>query len=246
MDESASPEAAPAPATSPPRHERLTALIEVLLCSGLPTQLALGALLLGIGLAPGNGALTVPYVLALSLLDTALVTALILLFLGARRERPREVFLGARPPLAEALAGVPLGLMALVLAAVILVTLHELAPWLRTYEQNPLQELIRTPSDVALFSVVVVVAGGVREELQRAFLLTRFAQYLGGPTTGAVATSLAFGAGHYVQGADAAIATGVLGLFWAVVYLRRGSAVAPMVSHSLFNLMQLAQLAVSR
>jgi membrane protease YdiL (CAAX protease family) len=50
--------------------------------------------------------------------------------------------------------------------------------------------------------------------------------------------------GHYLQGADAMIATGLLGAFWAVVYLRRGSVAAPIVSHSGFNLLQLLQLLV--
>jgi membrane protease YdiL (CAAX protease family) len=44
-----------------------------------------------------------------------------------------------------------------------------------------------------------------------------------------------------LQGADAAIATGVLGVFWGIVYLRRRSVVAPVVSHSGFNLLQIAQ-----
>lgn len=226
------------------RSVRLTALLEVLLCSGLPTQLALGALLVILGAAPSDGRLTVSYVVVLSLLDTALVLGLILLFLGAHRERPRTVFLGNRPVGSEALAGLPLGLMALVLAAIALTALRELAPWLRTYEQNPLQELIRTPTDAALFGLVVVVAGGIREEVQRAFLLTRFERHLGGGTLGVIATSLAFGAGHYLQGADAAVATGLLGAFWAVIYLARRSAVAPIVSHSCFNLVQLVQLVV--
>jgi membrane protease YdiL (CAAX protease family) len=89
--------------------------------------------------------------------------------------------------------------------------------------------------------VVVVIAGGVREELQRAFLLRRFERWLGGRGVGIVVTSTAFGAGHWIQGADAAVATGLLGAFWAIVYLRRQSSVAPVVSHSGFNLLQLAQ-----
>jgi membrane protease YdiL (CAAX protease family) len=56
-----------------------------------------------------------------------------------------------------------------------------------------------------------------------------------------VVASVLFGAGHLIQGADAAIATGILGAFWGVVYLRRRSVAAPVVSHSGFNLLQLAQ-----
>jgi membrane protease YdiL (CAAX protease family) len=90
--------------------------------------------------------------------------------------------------------------------------------------------------------LVVLVAGGIREEIQRAFLLHRFEEYLGGGTAGVLVTSAAFGAGHLLQGADAAIATGLLGAFWGAVYLRRRSAVAPMVSHAGFDLLQIAQV----
>ena len=35
-----------------------------------------------------------------------------------------------------------------------------------------------------MLGVIAVLAGGVREELQRAFLLRRFEQHLGGPIVG--------------------------------------------------------------
>ena len=72
-------------------------------------------------------------------------------------------------------------------------------------------------------------------------------QAIGLPTTmalfsfiGVAVTSAAFGAGHLLQGVDAALATGLLGAFWGVVYLRRRSALAPMVSHAGFDLVQIA------
>jgi membrane protease YdiL (CAAX protease family) len=45
---------------------------------------------------------------------------------------------------------------------------------------------------------------------------------------------------------DASIATGLLGAFWGVVYLRRRSAVAPIVSHSGFDLIQIVQFLLVR
>ena len=53
-----------------------------------------------------------------------------------------------------------------------------------------------------MFLFVVIVAGGVREELQRAFLLHRFRCDLGQPWMGVFITSLAFGMGHTLQGWD--------------------------------------------
>jgi membrane protease YdiL (CAAX protease family) len=128
----------------------------------------------------------------------------------------------------------------------VLITVQRVAPALHTVPRNPLQELLRSPRDASLFALVVVVAGGVREEIQRAFLLHRFERWLGGGVVGVIVTSAAFGAGHGLQGVDAAIATSLLGAFWGVVYLRRRSCVAPMVSHSGFDLVQIVQFLVVR
>ena len=106
--------------------------------------------------------------------------------------------------------------------------------------------MIRTTRDAGLFSVVAIVAGGLREEVQRAFVLRRFSTHLGGPGVGLAVTSLAFGAGHLVQGFDAAVATSLLGFAWGLMYLRRRSAVAPIVSHAAYNGTQVLQLMLLR
>ena len=223
-------------------------MIEILLCSDYPTQVALAGTFAALGVRPQNGgSLSLTYVAGISLLDTLLLTGLIVFFLRARGDRPREVFFGDRPIVHELRAGVPLLFVAFGIALVILLAIQALAPWLHTVPHNPLQDLVKTPVDAAIFAVVLVVAGGVREEVQRAFLLRRFERWLGGPKVGLVVTSVAFGAGHYIQGADAAVATGVLGAFWGVVYLRRRSIAAPVVSHAGFNLVQVMQyLALAR
>jgi membrane protease YdiL (CAAX protease family) len=141
--------------------------------------------------------------------------------------------------------GVPLTVVAIGIAAGTLLTLQYVAPSLHTVERNPLQGLLQSQRDVGLLALVVVIAGGVREELQRAFQLHRFELWLGGGGVGVAVTSVAFGGGHLVQGHDAAIATGVLGAFWGVVYLRRRSAVAAIVSHAGFNLLQIVQFLTS-
>ncbi len=231
---------------SPPLAARAAALLEVILCSDYPTQLALAATFSAFGRHPFDAAghLSASYVAALSLADTAVLLALIVFFLRTHGESPRALLLGGRPVGREALAGVPLVFAALVIGAAVLIAIQRFAPSLHTVPHNPLQDLIRTRRDMWMFAIVVVGAGGVREEIQRAFLLHRFETMLGGNLVGGVATSLAFGAGHLVQGADAAIATGTLGAFWAIVYLRRRSVGAPIVSHSGFNLLQIVQFGV--
>ncbi len=93
--------------------------------------------------------------------------------------------------------------------------------------------------------MLVIVAGGIREELQRAFLLHRFEQHLGGARVGVVVLSTAFGLGHYVQGWDAVVTTGVLGAFWAVLFLDRRSSIAPVVSHAGFNSLEILRVVIA-
>ena len=221
---------------------RVVAAIEVVLCSDFLTQIALAGTLKAFGYsAQVNGHLSTGYVVALSLGDAVLLMALILLMLYAHGESPRDVFLGQRPVAPEIVFGIPLILVALGIALAVLVAVQQFAPSLHTVPQNPLQDLLRSPRDAWLFALVVLVAGGIREEIQRAFLLHRFSVWLGGPAVGVVVTSAAFGAGHFLQGVDASIATGLLGAFWGVIYLRRRSCVAPMVSHAGFDLVQVLQ-----
>lgn len=230
----------PAPATSADLRSRSIALLEILICSDYPTQFALAATFAAFGFTPAaSGSLSLTYIVALSLIDTVFLVGLILMFLQAHGESARELFFGRRPAGVEARLGVALILVALLIAAATMLTIQQLAPSLHNVERNPLQDMLRTPAQTALFALVVVIAGGVREELQRAFILRRFEQQLGGPGVGVIVASIAFGAGHYVQGADATVATALLGAFWAIVYLRRRSVVAPMVSHSGFNLIEI-------
>jgi membrane protease YdiL (CAAX protease family) len=226
-----------------PAIGRIIAFFEVLLCSDYPTQFAVGATLSAFGLRPltAAGVLSLRYIVALSLIDTALLVGLVVFFLRSHGERVRPVILGVRSRWREAELGLSLTMGAFVIAMAVIGVLRLLAPSLHNLERNPLQELIRNPRDAALFALVVVVAGGIREEVQRAFILHRFTVWLGGPTTGLVVSSVAFGLGHVLQGNDVAIATGLLGLYWGAVYVRRRSAIGPMVSHAGFNLIELFQ-----
>ena len=248
--EEPSPSPEPQDPDRPPSaiNHRIVAILEVLICSDYPTQLALGATFGAFGYGPfiADGALRVSYVVGISLADSALLIGLVLLFLYAHGERPRDVIVGHRPILGEILYGMPLIVVAIGIAVVVLLTIQHAAPSLHTVEKNPLQSLLTSPRDAWLFAFVVLVAGGVREEIQRAFLLHRFDQWLGGGRVGVIVTSVAFGAGHLLQGVDASIATGLLGAFWGVVYLRRRSAVAPIVSHSGFDLIQIVQFLFTR
>jgi membrane protease YdiL (CAAX protease family) len=225
------------PVPPPPPRRTWPTWIEIVLCSSYPTQLFLGQLLVLAGIRPqtADGSLSPTFVFVLSLTDTVLLLTLIVWLLKRRGERPLTVFFGDRPPLREIAAGIASLPVVLGLVIVLTVVIRRLVPALHNVPENPLEGMIGTGASKWLFLFVVIVAGGVREELQRAFLLHRFRGDFGQPWLGLVITSIAFGMGHTLQGLDAAIITGALGATWGVMYLTRGSALASMVSHSLFN-----------
>jgi membrane protease YdiL (CAAX protease family) len=235
----------PAPAAPAP-IERAAAAFEVLLCSGFPTQLVVIAGLALAGLHPRTpgGQLSAPFVFALTLLDTVLVVGLILLFLRARGESIREQLFAWRPPGREVLFGLALIPASFFVVVGVLVLVQLVAPSLRNVPHNPLADLVKTRTDAILFAFVVMIAGGVREEIQRGFILRRFEQYLGGGVAGLVVFSVLFGLGHIDQGRDVALATAVLGAFWGAIFLVRRTVLGPMIGHAGFNLAQVAKFVV--
>ena len=241
-------EPVPEPAYIPVRRrvlplERLGALVEIIICSGFPTQILLIMVLRGFGIRMmlDEGRLSPPFVFTVSLLDAALVVALVLIFLRAHHESARAVLFGQGRFLREALIGLAMLPVVFLLVTMVLVVILEFAPHLHNVARNPLEDMLRTRSDAVIFAVVVMIAGGVREEVQRGFIAHRCGQYLGGALRGVAVYSIFFGLGHYEQGYDAMIATSVLGLIWGLLYVTRRSIVAPMVSHAGFNFAQLVK-----
>ena len=225
---------------------RLRAALQVLLCSGIPTQMLLIQVLAAFGHQPflDGGRLNITWIVAVSIADTALLVSLVLLLLHVEGESPREVFLGHRHPLREIPLGLATVIPLLLITAALIHGVRELAPWLHNVPVNPFAQLLDSPANAWLFAVVALIGGGVREEIQRAFLLTRFEQHLGGATVGLVVTSIAFGLGHVIQGLEAGIATGTLGLAWGAMYLWRRSALAPIASHAGFNALEIVRYLV--
>ena len=219
----------------------MCAILEIIICSGFPTQLLLIAVLSGLGMRmqAAGGGFNPQFVFTVAMLDAVLVIGLVVMLLRAHHESVRDVLLGRVRLLAEALLGVAMIPLVFFVVLIVLAVVLTYAPQLHNVARNPLEDMLRNRTDAAIFAVVVMVAGGVREEVQRGFIVHRFGQYLGGGLAGVLFYSVIFGLGHYEQGYDAAIATSVLGAIWGLVYLARGSIVAPVVSHAGFNLAQI-------
>jgi membrane protease YdiL (CAAX protease family) len=228
--------------------ERLAALLEVILCSGFPTQLLVIAVVRGFGVPPltPDGLLVPRFVILVSLIDAFLVIGLIVMLLKAHRESVRDVLIGRGRMLKEVALGLVLIPFVFVLVAIVLGVVLHYFPVLRNVPTNPLEGLLKTRHDAIVFAFVAMFSGGVREEVQRGFIVHRFEGFLGGGLIGVAVYSVLFGLGHFEQGWDATIATGCLGAIWGLVYWKRRSIIAPVVSHAGFNLAQIIKAMLLR
>lgn len=227
--------------TAPAPIPRTRAVAEAFLCSSYPTQFLAAMLLAAVGVRSGRGGgLDLTFVIAVSVLDAGLVVGLITYFLHREGESLWRLMVGTRSILREAAIGVALVIPVTLGVAAVVLGVRAVWPSLHNVSVNPLTAFMTTPRLAILFAVVVVFAGGVREELQRAFQLHRLTPTVMPPALALLVTSLAFGLGHTVQGRDVAVATFVLGALWGAMWLRRRSLVAAAVCHALFNLGQVA------
>jgi membrane protease YdiL (CAAX protease family) len=223
--------------------DRLFALLQAIAVCGIPTQVVVAAFLIyGAGQWPyGADGLSLEFIATVSFLDTALVAILIRIFLMASGEHSRDVYLGQRRPLGEIWRGLALVPVSFLLVVGLVSAVRAIAPGLHNVKVSPLEAFMGNPLDTAIFAVVAILAGGVREELQRGFILHRFGQRLGGMWVGNLIFGLAFGLLHVDQGWDVALVIGLLGLAWGAFYIRRGSILVSMANHAGFNAAQVLQ-----
>ena len=97
-----------------------------------------------------------------------------------------------------------------------------------------IMSFFKEPANLLAWLPIGIFGGGVVEELQRIFIFTRFQKWLGRPglILGIVLSSVMFGLGHRYQGLGIAISTAVSGVLFALVYLRRRSALEPITAHA--------------
>jgi CAAX protease family protein len=97
-----------------------------------------------------------------------------------------------------------------------------------------IMSFFKEPGNLLAWLPIGIFGGGVVEELQRIFIFTRFEKWLGRPglILGIVLSSVMFGLGHRYQGLGIAISTAVSGVIFALVYLRRRSALEPITAHA--------------
>jgi membrane protease YdiL (CAAX protease family) len=168
------------------------------------------------------------------MLQQCVMVALIMLILALGSTAPADI--GLRSPSAIHLA------MTIVLVVAIVIS----GLFFRLRGDGMVRRMLKmasgilpaTPKERALFAAVSVGAG-ISEELEfRGFLILYLARYLpsAGPLWLVALSSGIFGFAHLFQGWRGVLATGVLGGFFALLYLHTESLVVPMIIHAAVDL----------
>jgi membrane protease YdiL (CAAX protease family) len=145
--------------------------------------------------------------------------------LGLRQEQLKRSFV----------TGIPFGVGILVVCNVLIPTLTR--GWFPGPEASPIGNWFQSLRAIPAWIFLGLIAGGLTEEAERAFVLTRFERTFGraGLIVAIVLSSVMFGLGHLYQGNAAAFSLGVGGVLFALVYLRRRSCWEAVVAHGTFD-----------
>lgn len=97
--------------------------------------------------------------------------------------------------------------------------------------KTPLPLLAHGTWEMVLAAVLVVVVAISEETIFRGYLIRRFSLLTKSPAAAVIISSFIFSLGHGYEGSAGVITVGMMGLVFSLVYLWRGSLVAPMVMH---------------
>jgi uncharacterized protein len=160
--------------------------------------------------------------------------ALVFFFLHRNGERPAVIGWTGRHVGREIVLGIAL-FVPLFVGSRFLETMLRAAGF--SAPSAPVPDLVPLPNfvDLVVALLLVVVVAASEEVIFRGYLVLRFSQLFRASGPAAVMSAAVFSLGHGYEGSAGVITVGVTGLVFALVYLRRGSLVAPMVMHFLLD-----------
>jgi len=84
-----------------------------------------------------------------------------------------------------------------------------------------------------LWLILVIFKGGISEELWRTFGLVQFQKKFGntGLYIALILGSFVFAMGHYYQGIDSVVTSGIGGVIYGMVFIKRGSSFEVIIAH---------------
>jgi membrane protease YdiL (CAAX protease family) len=100
---------------------------------------------------------------------------------------------------------------------------------------TPLPSLIseKNPAEILLAVVLVIVVALAEETIFRGYLILRFKSLTASTAAAVMLSALFFSLGHGYEGSAGVITVGVMGLFFALIYIWRQNLIAPIVMHFL-------------
>ncbi len=160
--------------------------------------------------------------------------AVITVLLRLRGEGPGALGLSRAAWPARLATGVAIGLAMFVLFNAALDSLLA-SVFPRPASSGPgVMAFFRSARNLVAWLPIGIFGGGLVEELERIFVLTRFEAWKGrtGLVLGVALSSAMFGYGHLYQGVGTAIGTALAGVAFSLVWLRRRSALEPVAAHA--------------
>jgi len=215
--------------------DRLQALFEVILLSGLVSSLLTGLVIYAFKRGPAINPLSNAWFFSIFVLVEAAIALLLLsAILTFHRETLFSLGIQWKRWRFHLMIGLTLVPFLFLINAAVAVFFKLYLPQY-FIEKNPLTDLIRTPQQLIVLIIAALIAGGIKEELQRAFIITRFRLYLGGAGFGLVLWSIGFGLGHFVQGVQGIFIAAIYGFIFGIVYILSGSLIAPIIAHGAYD-----------
>lgn len=200
----------------------------VILCGWLLSLLTLGRM----KMTASYGLVAVAEYL---LVATIVVWGVIFLLLKIQGDGFASIGLSREKLRKSLVPGVLLGVAAAVLEIFVLMPLARRC--FPNAQAASLEHWFEGPGVIPLWLFIASLAG-LKEESSRSFVLTRFEKAFGkkGLILGLILQTTMFGIGHAYQGKAGAIVAGILGLVYALVYLRRRSCWEAAITHSTYDL----------
>jgi len=179
-----------------------------------------------------QGALSFNLTAAATILRDSALSALVLFFIWSNGEGSRRLGWTGSRLLREIAIGVVLFIPFALGASALESILREIG---LTAPSTPLPSLLpdRNVGELLLSVLLVAVVAVAEETIFRGYLILRFQSITNSPTSAVFLSAGIFALGHGYEGSAGVVTVGVMGLVFALVYLWRGSLVAPMVMHFL-------------
>jgi len=105
-------------------------------------------------------------------------------------------------------------------------------------QESDLKFLFSNIYNLPVLMILAIYKGGFSEELWRIFIIAKFEKAFGrkGLIIALIVGSIIFGVGHLYQGLSGFISISIMGLLYALVFLRRRSAIEAITAHATYDL----------